>query len=233
MGKRTTLVVATGVLLVGAVLTGASLAVLGDGGEGSQPGGSTSSATATGPGPSGGAVSPGDSPSAPGAATTSAPSGPVPSGVPSAAPSGGPAAPSGPTTGPHPTAPPVALDATATPARGVTAVLRRLQAVEVTAQVPGDVGGPGLAVTVAVTNDTDAPLDLTTAVVNLAAGRAREPALPIDSESRPLAGVLAPGATATGRYAFRVDRDERGHVEVEVDLGVALTVVVFAGPAPR
>ncbi|WP_199424899.1 hypothetical protein [Actinotalea solisilvae] len=134
----------------------------------------------------------------------------------------------------RPTAPPVALDEPAVPAPQVTATLSRIEAVEGVANLPGEVGGPSLRVTVAIDNATDAPLDLTTAVVNLYVGPDRAPAITLlepGHEEFPVS--VDPGQQATGVFVFLVPVEQRDLVTVELDLSTEADVVLFEGAAPR
>lgn len=159
---------------------------------------------------------------------------PTPVPTPAPAPSGSAAEPTTPpSTGPHPTAPPVPLESPATPAPEVVAELRSVEAVTASAELPGEIGGPALEITLEVTNGADRILDLTTAVVNLYHGTERVPAIPIESASEPLPPKADPKSVVTGAHVFRVPIDQRQRIRVEVDLGIGRTVVLFEGAAPR
>ncbi|WP_188078938.1 hypothetical protein [Actinotalea subterranea] len=133
----------------------------------------------------------------------------------------------------RPTAEPVPLDGEAAPAAGVTAELALIEAVEGTATIPGEVGGPSLRVTVAITNATGQELDLTGAVVNLYTGADRAPAIDLLEPGRADFPLSVPdGGTAEGRFVFLVPQDARGDVLVELDLSTEADVVLFQGAAP-
>lgn len=130
----------------------------------------------------------------------------------------------------RPTAAPVPIDAPAAPAPQVEVQLVQIEAVEGVANIPGEVGGPSLRVTVRVRNATSAALDLTTAVVNLYHGAERSPAIELLEPGRQeLPASVAPGGEATGAFIFRVPTDARDDVLVEFDLSTDATVLLFAG----
>lgn len=127
----------------------------------------------------------------------------------------------------------VGLDATATFDSGVTARLEAVEAVEGEAQGPGEVAGPAVRVTVAVTNGTDEPLDLGTSVVNVYGGADRVPGEPLSGPGVDvLAGSLAPGETVTGTYVFGLDADLRDPLQVTVSHDPTVTTVLFEGTGP-
>jgi hypothetical protein len=100
-------------------------------------------------------------------------------------------------------APPVAVGSTAALTTGVVVTVGAPRRVRVTAQGPGEIAGPAVAVPVTVRNASAKPFDLGGLVVNAAFGRSATPAPPTDADpARRLAGALAPGATARGTYVF-------------------------------
>ena len=131
---------------------------------------------------------------------------------------------------PRPTAEPVPIDAPAAPAPQVEVQLVQIEAVEGEANIPGEVGGPSLRVTVRVRNATAVPLDLTTAVMNIYHGAERSPTIELLEPGRQALPVsVAPGAEATGVYIFLVPMEARGDVLVEFDLSTDATVLLFEG----
>jgi len=126
----------------------------------------------------------------------------------------------------------VPVDEEGTPEAGVTAAVSKIEAVEGTAEVPGEVGGPSLRVTVQIDNQTGSELDLSFAVVNLYYGEDMKPALPLGQPGvEPFPGSVDAGGSASGTYVFNVPVDERDDITIELDLSVDSTVVLFRGPA--
>ncbi|MFI5623839.1 hypothetical protein ACIA03_10255 [Nocardioides sp. NPDC051685] len=121
------------------------------------------------------------------------------------------------------------LKAVATTAPGVTARLARIDSVQATASLPGEIGGPALAITVKVTNETGKKLDLALGVVNAYYGPERTPAVSVASDGEvPFPASVADGESAKGVYVFQIPVEARP-VRVELDLGNGADVVVFKG----
>lgn len=140
-----------------------------------------------------------------------------------------------PTTGPggRPANPPVDLEAEATPATGLTARVASIESVTGEANLPGEVGGPSLRVTVEVANDTAEAFDLSGTVVTLYMGADRAPAIELTKPgASPMPSSVPPGASVTGVYVFNVPEDRRDPITVEVDLAAQLPVVLFEGAGP-
>ena len=131
----------------------------------------------------------------------------------------------------RPTAAPVPIDEPAEPEPQVEVRLSSIEAVEGEANIPGEVGGPSLRVTVLIDNATSAALDLTSAVVNLYYGADRLPAIELLEPGKvDFPGSVPAGETASGTFVFLVPVDERDEVTVEFDLSSESTVLLFAGP---
>lgn len=128
------------------------------------------------------------------------------------------------------TAPPINLDKSAAPIRGIVVSVESIKSVQGEATQPGEVSGPALSVTVRIDNPSDAPVDLTTAVVTLFYGSAQLGANPI---SKPAGAAfprsVAPGQSVSGTFVFEVPTDGRDQVRIQVDLSVADPIVVFEG----
>lgn len=127
------------------------------------------------------------------------------------------------------TLPPVALDQTSAVSDAVVIRLAGLEAVQVTGRGPGQLSGPGLAVTVEVDNDGGNDLDVAGLAVSLAYDDTE--AGPVDGPpAAPVTGAVAAGTTVTGTYVFLVP--EQGRAEVVVRVGLASQpVAVFTGNA--
>ncbi|TQL69954.1 hypothetical protein FB381_3877 [Nocardioides albertanoniae] len=127
----------------------------------------------------------------------------------------------------------VGLKGEATSAPGVTARLKEIDSVQAKASLPGEVGGPALAITVSVKNQTDKKLNLALGVVNAYFGPERTPAVSVASDGEvPFPPSVAPGDAAEGVYVFQIPEQARP-VRVELDLGDGADVVVFKGRPQR
>lgn len=125
------------------------------------------------------------------------------------------------------------LKAVATTSPGVTARLARIDSVQATASLPGEIGGPALAITVKVKNQTGKKLDLALGVVNAYYGPERTPAVSVASDGEvPFPASVADGESADGVYVFQIPEQARP-VRVELDLGNGADVVVFKGRPQR
>jgi hypothetical protein len=128
---------------------------------------------------------------------------------------------------------PIDTDEVADFGTGVTAEIVALEAVDGVAQLPGEISGPALRVTVRLTNGTDAALALARVQVDLNSGSDRSPGLALNEPgAAPFVGVLARGDSADGVYVFGVPADRRDQVQVLVLYSVDAPVAVFEGPAP-
>lgn len=129
------------------------------------------------------------------------------------------------------TQPAVALAETGDYGNGVTVTLSSIEDVTTSANLPGEISGPGLKVTVQIVNDSGADIDLGNVIVDLqdAAG---VPALPMSaSPAEPFKGSLAAGATASGIYVFTVPTDYSNPANISVSYTTGAPVVLFVGDA--
>lgn len=133
---------------------------------------------------------------------------------------------------PEPSRRPVALDSPAATGSGLTASVTRLRGITAEAKGPGEVSGPAVALTVAVENGSNRPVDLGAAVVKLEDSAGAPGSEILSPPAKPLAGRLRPGEkTRSGTYVFRVAKDRRDPITVQVSLGSGLPVLVFTGDA--
>lgn len=158
------------------------------------------------------------------------------SGEPSASPSTttatstGPVIPSGPPASTAPavgtsTAPPVGVSTPAPFGDGLEATVTKIAQVELEGEGPGEVAGPGTAVSLTLRNGTTARVDLGGIVVGVTYGDG-SPADPSGSApSEVPTGVLEPGATAEGVWVFSRPADAADPVEVSVTSISSATVV--------
>lgn len=223
-----------------AVLVASALVLLTGcaGGEDDAPGGGPGTSTSSAPAatttatasPTGSpTTSPTGSPTSSGAPAPDAPS---TSGSPSGAPpAAGPSTDGGPPPSTAPvvgatTLPPVAAGDAAAFGDGLVATVTDTQAVQLGASGPGEVAGPGIAVTLVLRNDTSAPVDLG----GLAVTASTADGVPVDPSDSPPAspaqGVLEPGGSATGTWAFSDPATGDGPLQVQVSSTSSVSVVV-------
>jgi hypothetical protein len=126
----------------------------------------------------------------------------------------------------------VPLDQPAAVGDGVTARVVSLDAVDATGVGPGNVTGPALRVTVALTNGTADALPLGGVAVDLASGPELVPASPVnDPSAAPFSGTVAAGGTAQGVYVFSIAAADRADVTLSVGYEAGAPVLVFTGAA--
>lgn len=127
---------------------------------------------------------------------------------------------------------PVALTEEAAVGNGVTATVEDLEAVQGSAQGPGQVAGPAVRVTVRIVNGTGAPVSLDAVAVDVTSGPGATPASPLeDVTAAPFSGTVGPGDAAVGVYVFTVPADQRDAVTVAVGYQAGAPYLVFTGPA--
>lgn len=133
-------------------------------------------------------------------------------------------------TSSRPRLPKVKPTQTATTSSGVSVTIPTWESVKIPAGAPGEIGGPGVALTVRVVNDSTHDLDLSNVLVDLRYGSKDTPALRADrAPTVPFDGSVKAGDAATAVYAFRIDADDRDQVQVLVGLNPEQPVVVFEG----
>lgn len=111
----------------------------------------------------------------------------------------------------------------------VTAALGGIVPFTATGAGIGEVSGPAVRVTVTITNGSSAAISLDAVTVNAYSGADATPAAPLSSDgsSAPFTGSLAPGATASGVYAFSIADGTSDSVVVTVSRGAGSPLVVF------
>ncbi len=110
---------------------------------------------------------------------------------------------------------------------GVTATMTGTKALDVEARGAGETSGPAVAATIEVRNGSNQPFDLATIALTGTYGGGT-PAIPSSADpAQDLSGQLAPGATATGVYVFRVPKGDADTLVIQVQSGVKPNVPQF------
>jgi cytoskeletal protein RodZ len=118
--------------------------------------------------------------------------------------------------------------------KALTAKVTKMEAVQGKADGPGEIGGPSVRFTIAISNTTGKTVDLSNTVVNAYYGPDSAPAVELRMPGgRTFPSSVKNGSTATGVYLFNIPEASRGKVEVTVDTSVRNPVVAFRGAAPR
>ncbi len=115
---------------------------------------------------------------------------------------------------------------------GVSASIVEVEAVEVEGRLPGERSGPGVLVTVAVDNDSAETISLDFVIVDLVR-RDGASAIPVEMTERvALAGELAAGQSAAGKYQFFIPADQRPSATIIVSYAVGMPTALFTGDLP-
>ena len=125
---------------------------------------------------------------------------------------------------------PVKLDRASKTGTGLTAKLISVKATTAKAQLPGEVAGPALVVTVDVTNSSSKPVDLSAVVVTLLDADEAPGSEMTTKPADPLSGTVDAGSTARGVYVYTVPKNKRSPITVTVSISDA-PVLVFTGNA--
>jgi len=129
------------------------------------------------------------------------------------------------------TAAAVALTASASFGDQVTVKLTSVASSTITARAPGEVSGPGLTITVAITNGTTAAVDLSNVNVTVT-DSAGLPGIVMSAGASPVRGTLATGKTVSGVYVFTVAAAHRHPVSIFVSYTADAPIVLFQGTTP-
>lgn len=121
------------------------------------------------------------------------------------------------------------LGADATVDGGLSIRLASVDPTTVEARTPGEVSGSAVSVTVEVTNNGKATADVTSAYVSLSATDGTFGIPTTAGNPHPLAGGVAPGATASGTYVFMIDAPAQREVTVVVTHAAGSPAVAFTG----
>lgn len=91
---------------------------------------------------------------------------------------------------------------------------------------PGDASGPGVAVAVEVENGSKQPVDLSGMTVTASYGDDQAASSTTGAPAEPLRGVLAPGGSGKGTWAFLVPKADRGSLVLTITSNSSSAAVV-------
>lgn len=112
---------------------------------------------------------------------------------------------------------------------GVNVTVSEVEQLDVKATTPGEIAGPAVALTLTVENDSDEPIDLSTAMVSVT-GSKDSFGQPTTSEPySPFLGSVEPGETSSGIYVFRLPAEERDSLQVTVEYIAGAPIALFTG----
>lgn len=213
----------TGAVVLALLVVGSTAACSSSGDDGASSASPSGSSTAASSAPSASSASPSASPTGGGPTPT-----PGPSVIPKVS---RPGQPSKPTI----TAGPATFSRSVSYSDGITVKVDKVTAGVETGQGPGVFAGREFAVfTVTIKNGTTKPIDAQQVVLTStygARGLVAERVYAADAGAVDFGGGLAPGASATARYAFAIPKDQLGDVRLVVDFDGAHTSAEFDGDA--
>ena len=128
-----------------------------------------------------------------------------------------------------PTQPPVNLDGQGDFGNAVTVDLIDRQSIATNAQLPGEIAGPGIALTFIITNGSDAAIDLGAVAVDVQDSNETPAIAMTGAPAAPFSGELAAGGTATGVYVVTLPIGHAGPLSILVSYSSQASVVVFTG----
>jgi hypothetical protein len=129
---------------------------------------------------------------------------------------------------------PAAFDSAPAAAPGLAVAVVQTNAIEGTADAPGEIAGPAVQFVVEFRNSTDQPISLTQVAINSDYGSDRTPALELtQEESEQVPDEVGPGQSVTGSYVYNIPLEERDLVRLLVFTNVDNPVVAFEGSVPR
>lgn len=127
----------------------------------------------------------------------------------------------------------VGLDATADFGNGVTARLTSIESTEAEAELPGEVAGPAVRVTVEMTNGSDQPVALDNVGVILTTAGGDPMFLITHPDAVAFSGAVEPGASATGTYLFTIAPEDRADARLTVKHSADSPTAIFTGSLPN
>jgi hypothetical protein len=112
---------------------------------------------------------------------------------------------------------------------GIRVAIVSVEPIEVDAETPGELSGPALVVNVTASNDSASPQAVDSAVVMVETADGDVGIGTTAGDPSPLAGVIDPGESASGRYVFMLDPAAGREVTVTVNYAAGEPVAVFTG----
>lgn len=114
----------------------------------------------------------------------------------------------------------------------VTVSVPSIATATLTAETPGEYAGPAVIVDVQITNESDAPQPVGSAVVALTAEDGEVGVPTWASPNNPFQGEVPAGATVDGTYVFMMDPAGERPVTVRVNYAAGEPVATFTGTTP-
>ena len=118
----------------------------------------------------------------------------------------------------------------ARPAPSLVVDITRVEKIQAKAEIPGEVSGPALRITVRVRNTSNKTVPIKSALANLYYGPERTPAtLMTHPGAKAFPEKIPAGGTGTGVVLFTVPPKQRGNVVLEVIIDAEMRRIEFRG----
>lgn len=127
------------------------------------------------------------------------------------------------------TLPAIALTDSADLGNGVSVKLDSVEAVHADAQLPGEIAGPGVKLTVVIKNDSPAAIDLSNVGVDVVDAAGTPTIFMSASPSAPFTGQLAAGSGATGVYVFALPASYTDPAAISISYSTDAPIALFSG----
>lgn len=129
----------------------------------------------------------------------------------------------------QPVQPAVALDQPGDFGSGVAVSLDSVEKITTTSDLPGEIAGPGVAMTFTIRNDGDAAIDLSAVVVDVVDSNGVSAIGMTASPAAPFGGELPAGQQATGVYVVTFPQNFADPATISVTYSAQAPVVTFTG----
>jgi hypothetical protein len=127
------------------------------------------------------------------------------------------------------TDPAVPITAPATFGSRISARILSAESITAQAHGPGEISGPGVALTIRISNESSHAVDLGSVTVNVTGSNGSPGLQLLGPPATPFAGSLAAGRTAQAVYVFTIPVPQRSPMTVSISYSAAAPVLVFRG----
>lgn len=117
------------------------------------------------------------------------------------------------------------------PHHGVIISVTKIQALRTEAHFPGEIAGPGIAITVAVANSSTHTINLDNTIVDVRGSDDRRAIQVSGDPAAPVTGALKPGEHTSGVYVFTIPLDKRHPISIRISYAAKTPTVLFVGEA--
>ncbi|MBA2388426.1 MAG: hypothetical protein H0V69_15225, partial [Acidimicrobiia bacterium] len=131
---------------------------------------------------------------------------------------------------PQTTMPEAPLEESVDVGDGITAEIASIERIEGKARLPGEIGGPALAITARLSNDGDETLEVNGVTVTLTDDDG-VPSIPLTNDPADrFTGSIAPDHSAEAVYVFEFGESRPEPITISVNYSAEAPVALFVGP---